>query len=125
HYGRGYRPRKVFEGHFEQRAAVNISMTDRVEGDIQAAHLPGDGCGVSFHLVFVQRIDLGHLCDAAQGRDFAGDLVQCGTSSTSQEDAGSVAGESTGDRRADCTAGPIDHRVLVLEKHFILRVDHD
>src|SRR6266550_9338697 len=27
-HGGGYRPRKVFEGHFEQRAAVNISMTD-------------------------------------------------------------------------------------------------
>ena len=65
-YGGGYRPRKVFEGHFEQRAAVNITMTDRVEGDIQAAHLPTDGCGVFFHLAFVQRIDLGHLCDAAQ-----------------------------------------------------------
>ena len=64
-HGRGYRPRKVFEGHLEQRAAVNISMTDRVEGDIQAAHLPGDGCGVFFHLGFVQRIDLGHLGAAA------------------------------------------------------------
>src|SRR2546421_7784953 len=29
-YGGGYRPGEVFEGDFEQRAAVNISMTDCV-----------------------------------------------------------------------------------------------
>src|SRR5438874_10446077 len=63
------------EGKVEEHAAaitrkvggLDISMADRVEGDIQAAHLPGDGCGVFFQLAFVQRIDLGHLCDAAQG----------------------------------------------------------
>ena len=46
---------------------MNISVTDRVEGDIQAAHLPDDGGDVILHSLFVQRIDLGDLGDPAQG----------------------------------------------------------
>src|SRR5438477_2973780 len=70
------------------------------------------------HRLLVESVDLRCLGGSASGNDVLGDRFDRGQEAPGEKNLCSLARESARDSTADCPAGSVDHRGLVLQQHL-------
>jgi hypothetical protein len=111
------RKNEIVPLQLDQRNALNDAEADGVEGDIDAARLPGHRGRVPFYRVLIERIDARRLGLAASGNDISCHGFDRRGPATTEKDFDTLTGEGARHRAANGSSGAMDHSDFASEQH--------
>ena len=111
---------ELLDIQLDQRHTQNLRIgdPDGVERDIDAARLIDHGLQMRVHSLLVESVDLRRLGGSAGGNDVLRDRFDRCPEAPGEKERAPLARKGARDSTADCPAGSVDHRDLVLQQHL-------